>query len=487
MRSSKKWIITFIIVSAVIFLYQCAVNPVTGRKEIMLMSEAHEIKTGAQVHQGILQTYGIYNDPELNKYIARLGQRMAPLTHRPNLKYHFYVLDTPVENAFAAPGGYIYITRGLLAMMNSEAELATIIGHELGHVNARHSARSFTRQILFTLGLVVASELSEDIKKVAPAAMVATQLLFLKYSRSDEYQADSLGVEYARKLSYSPPQMINFFRSIQRLVKIKGGHQIPNFLSTHPLTEKRIERAQGLFIPTDNKLAVKRREFINRTNGLVYGMNPRQGYVEGSRFYHPEMAFSFAIPSKWKVQNTPKQVTLASPKGDAVIMFLARNSSQDLKTHTQSMLKSIANHEVLRESSVRVNRMKAYQSFINYKVESQGQQAGDPNNTMSGQLISIRKGNTIFSFFGTTRSPNYSAYVGDLNHTFHSFAPLKNPKYLNRRPYRVRIQRVPRKMTFQQYLQQQRIPKERWETMGLINSLQLTDMLPPARLIKIIR
>ena len=160
-------------------LVGCVVNPVTGKKEFNIISEAMEIEMGRSTDVSIREEYGIYDDANLNGYVEALGKRMAPITHRPQLPYHFSVLDTPVENAFAAPGGYIYITRGMLAMMEDEAALAAIIGHEMGHVNARHTARAMSRQLLLIGGVLVASALSEDIQKIAPFAIVGLQVLFL--------------------------------------------------------------------------------------------------------------------------------------------------------------------------------------------------------------------------------------------------------------------------------------------------------------------
>ena len=189
-------------------LVSCAVNPVTGKREFMLISEQQEISLGQETDQEIRSQYGVYDHPGLNEYVTRVGMTMVPHSHRSHLGYHFAVLDTPVVNAFAVPGGYIYVTRGILAMMNSEAELAVVLGHELGHVNARHSARRLSNMILVQVGLAVGGALSETFAKISGAASVGIQLLFLKYSRGDERQADRLGVEYARKGSYNPGKMI---------------------------------------------------------------------------------------------------------------------------------------------------------------------------------------------------------------------------------------------------------------------------------------
>ena len=250
MKPTLRRLVAILTLVALSGALSCAINPVTGKKEIMLIPESQEIEMGKSTDESIRQEYGFYEDPALTAYVEKVSRRIVPYTHRNKLEYHFAVLDTPIENAFAAPGGYIYVTRGLLAMMNSEAELATVIGHELGHVNARHSVREYSKQLLLTGGLVLGSVLSKDVAKVAPYLMVGLQVLFLKFSRDDEYQADSLGVLYSRNAGYSPSQMIPFFRSIQKLEeKAGGGTKLPNFLSTHPLTEKRIEEAQKMLQP----------------------------------------------------------------------------------------------------------------------------------------------------------------------------------------------------------------------------------------------
>ena len=183
-----------IVLAALSGLMSCAINPVTGKKEIMLIPESQEIEMGKSTDESIRRQFGLYEDPELTAYVERVSRKLVPYVHRKQLPYHFAVLDTAVENAFAAPGGYIYVTRGLLAMANSEAELATVLGHELGHVNARHSVRQMSNQLLLTGGLILGSVLSEDVAKIAPYLMVGLQVLFLKFSRDDEFQADSLGV-----------------------------------------------------------------------------------------------------------------------------------------------------------------------------------------------------------------------------------------------------------------------------------------------------
>src|SRR5512137_1763548 len=182
----------------------CAVNPVTGKKEFMLYSESQEIELGKQTDAEVAATYGLYDDPALAAYVSKIGLSLAAKTQRPNLPWRFTVLDSPVVNAFAVPGGAVYVTRGILALMSSEAELAAVLGHEIGHVNARHSMSQMSKQQMAQLGLAVGSVVSKEFAKYAGLAGTGLQVLFLKYSRDNENQADGLGVDYARAAGYDP-------------------------------------------------------------------------------------------------------------------------------------------------------------------------------------------------------------------------------------------------------------------------------------------
>ncbi|MDH4272678.1 MAG: M48 family metallopeptidase, partial [Candidatus Aminicenantes bacterium] len=274
----RRW---FFVLFLIIGLVGCATNPVTGKKELSLISENQELALGKQTDVEIRQQYGVYGDAALNAYVQSVGRSLAPHTHRPHLDYQFAVLDTPVVNAFAVPGGYIYVTRGILALMGSEAELAVVLGHELGHVNARHSVQRMSEMMLVQVGLAVGSALSDTFAEISGLAGVGVQLLFLKYSRDDERQADTLGIEYAREGAYNPGEMVAFFSSLEKLGDVSGGHALPGFLSTHPLTSERIDRVRQMLTEGDRTLEVKERPYLGRIDGLVYGNDPRQGYVEG--------------------------------------------------------------------------------------------------------------------------------------------------------------------------------------------------------------
>jgi predicted Zn-dependent protease len=200
----------------------CATNPATGQKEFSLVSEGQEVSMGQEGDKAVQAEYGVYDDPALNAYVDGIGKKLAAVSERPNLEWHFRVVDSPVVNAFALPGGYIYVTRGILAVCNSEAQIAGVLGHEIGHVTARHSARQITRSQLAQVGLGLGSIFVEGFSPYGQAASVGLQLLFLKYSRGDETQADELGVRYASRAGYDPREIPATYSALKRLAEKSG-------------------------------------------------------------------------------------------------------------------------------------------------------------------------------------------------------------------------------------------------------------------------
>src|SRR5512136_848397 len=299
----------------------CAVNPVTGKKEFMLYSESQEIELGKQTDTEVAATYGVYDDQALQAYVSKMGAALAAKGQRPNLPWRFTVLDSPVVNAFAVPGGAVYVTRGILAMMSSEAELAAVLGHEIGHVNARHSMSQMSKQQVAQIGLVVGSVISQKFAKYAGLAGAGLQVLFLKYSRDNENQADGLGMDYARAAGYNPADMAATFAGLQKMGDLSGGSSLPGFLSTHPLTPDRIAHVQSMLQPGDASLARKPEAYLRTVENVVYGEDPRQGYVENGIFYHPGLRFQFLAPAGWKVDNTPSRVLLVAADGNAGLIF----------------------------------------------------------------------------------------------------------------------------------------------------------------------
>ncbi len=163
------------------------------------MSEAQELQIGQESDVQVRQEMGVYDDPELQHYVESVGMRMTQSSQRPNLPWHFTIVDSPAVNAFALPGGYIYVTRGILAYLNDEAQMAGVLGHEIGHVTARHAAQQYSKATAAQFGLGLGAIFSPYARAASGAAQSGLGLLFLKYSRDDELQADRLGAEYAAK------------------------------------------------------------------------------------------------------------------------------------------------------------------------------------------------------------------------------------------------------------------------------------------------
>jgi predicted Zn-dependent protease len=490
--SRTPWIPAVVLGLLLVLIVSCAINPVTGKRELMLIPESLEIEMGKETDVSIRQEYGIYEDEALNAYIRSVGEKMVPITHRPALPYHFAVLDTPIENAFAAPGGYIYITRGMLALMNDEAGLAAILGHELGHVNARHTARAMSRQLLMMGGVILASALSEDIQKIAPFALIGLQVLFLKYSRDDEYQADTLGVQYSRAVGYAPGQVVPLFRSFLRMEKASGGPKIPNFLSTHPLTAKRIDEIQQMLRPEDEILAVRKPEYLARLNGLVVGENPRQGFLEGNAFYHPDLKFRVSIPAGWKLQNTPKQLLLAPDNEEAALFLTAETSNADLSSYMNTKLTQFSESQVneLTRNQVQVNGLLGYRGVYTVRSKTStdaGAGQDESAKPMTVEIDCIKKGGQIFTFLGAAETSQFGKYENAIAQTVRSFGPVNDPNVLNRRPRTLNVVTAAAGGSLRSFLQAQGVPQKQWDAHALMNGLALDDQMERGRRVKVVR
>ncbi|MEL6123598.1 MAG: M48 family metalloprotease, partial [Bacteroidota bacterium] len=252
----------------------CAVNPVTGKKQVVFISESQEIAMGKQYDPSIIAEFGMYEDEDLQSFITAKGKEMGAISHRPELDYQFRILDSPVVNAFAVPGGYIYFTRGIMAHFNNEAEFAGVLGHEIGHVTARHSVVQMSKQQLYS-GLFVAGMIvSEEFRQFGELGSQALGALFLKFGRDDESQSDELGVDYSTQIGYDSHEMANFFNVLDRKRELAGQQRIPEFQSTHPDPVNRFNRVHHLSKIYQEKsafssLKVNRDSYLRLIDGLV--------------------------------------------------------------------------------------------------------------------------------------------------------------------------------------------------------------------------
>ncbi len=326
-------VLTSTVLALILGVVSCAINPVTGERELSLVSESQEIAIGQQADPEIVASMGLYPDEALQEYVSAIGHRLAAVSERPDLPWTFRVIDDPAVNAFAVPGGFIYFTRGILAHMVNEAQLATVMGHEIGHVTARHSAAQITRQQLATAGLALGSMLSEDVAEFAGLAQAGLGLLFLKFGRDDERQSDELAFRYMRGTDYDVREAAGMFEMLARVSTAQGGGRLPEWLSTHPDPGNRRERAAASaeqLDPTEYGSIVDRDEFLRMIDGMVYGPDPREGYFLDQRFIHPELVFELTFPDDWQTRNQKQAVLAASPGQDAMLQLtLAEGSPAD--------------------------------------------------------------------------------------------------------------------------------------------------------------
>ena len=311
-------------------------NPVTGQREITVMDERSEIAEGRKAHEVVLQDYGVYASPRLQAYVNELGQRLAKQSHRKNLEWHFTVLDSPEVNAFALPGGYVYVTRGLMAYMESEADLAGVIGHEIGHVTARHGAQRATRQQTAGLGVLAATVLGAvlEVKGVSGATDIASTLsqgvaagYIASYSRDQETQADKLGAEYLARNNYDPKNMIDVIRVLKSQEQYAAdtaraeGRKPPagaGWLASHPSNDKRLQDIAQFAAQYKGKYGDEGRvRYLQAIDGMTFGESREQGVTRGRNFFHEPLGIALTAPEGWKVQNSGEAVALVNAAGDA--------------------------------------------------------------------------------------------------------------------------------------------------------------------------
>lgn len=319
------------LLGSVLYLSGCSTNPATGEQQFTaLMSPQQENQVGAQEHEKIIKQYGVYDDKGLQNYVNNIGSKVVKDTERPDVIYKFFLLDSPIINAFALPGGYIYITRGTLALSNSEAEMAAVLAHETGHITARHSAERYSRGVATSLGATI---LSAAIGKsgVSDALGMGANMYLQSYSRGQESQADSLGIRYLGRAGYNPTAMTAFLASLQADTELeaklagKKASTGVSYLSTHPATSERVDKTISESIQYANQGVMNRDSHLKKLDGMIYGDSASQGFVRENNFYHPEMGFAFSVPQDFKIVNQPSQIIATSQSGSGIVFDFVPN------------------------------------------------------------------------------------------------------------------------------------------------------------------
>ena len=470
----------------VVLFHSCAVNPVTGKKQLMLMSEAKEIQMGKEYDPTVVATFGVYQDDDLQQYINEKGNEMVALSHRSNLDFDFKILDSPVINAFAVPGGYVYFTRGILAHLNSEAEFMGVLGHEIGHVTARHSASQQSKQTLGQVLLIGGMMASEKFQQFSGYASQGMQLLFLKFSRDNEREADMLGVEYSTLAGYDANKMADFFNVLDQMQLEGTTSGIPTFLSTHPDPGERNIKVHQLAETWQDSIKmtswkVNADTYLKLIDGIVYGEDPRQGFVEEGVFYHPEMKFQFPVPTDWQLQNSPLQVQMAPENGEATIIFAtAIGESTDAVADKVIADLGLTN---VQKTSKTINGLPATK-IISEKLNVNTSTGDTTHLNIATYLIDYNQ--QIFLFHGLSEASNFAKYLPKFTACIESFKALSDPSKLNVQPQRIKVFEATSNGTLQNILTAFGVQEKDLHTIALLNNLNLTDQIEKGKLLKII-
>ena len=412
----------------------CATNPVTGRREFNLMSEAQEISLGQEADPEIKQEMGVYNDAALSSYISNIGQRIAKVSERPHLPWRFTVVDQPAINAFAVPGGFIYFTRGILPFLDNEAEVAGVMGHEVGHVTARHSAQQYSRSIGGQLGLAALGIFVPAARPFGDLSAQALGVLFLKYGRDDELQADSLGARYIATLGWDPAAIPGFLTTLGRIDEAQGDRRgVPNWLSTHPDPLARVDEIR----PVVEKLKVgrsegvtNRDEFLRHIDGIIYGDNPEQGIVRGNVFLHPPLRFRVEFPQGWQVNNSPQQVVAKAPNAEVymILQLVQKPQGRNIQEIALSSMQN-AGFTAMEGERTTINGLDAFVGAYQGQIEGLG--------NVAVRAAHIAHGSSVYMLAGLTPPDVFrqadSAFTGAIR----SFRPLSAAEAENIRPNRV--------------------------------------------------
>ena len=434
---------TILLAPALMSTTACAVNPATGQRQFMLISESEEIEMGREADGPITESFGLYESEALRAMVTNLGNEMASRSERPTLPWSFKLVDDPMVNAFALPGGFIFITRGIMASLNSEAELAGVIGHEIGHVTARHSASQMSRQQFQQIGLGVGSILSSDVASVAGVLSAGLGLLNLSYSRGDESQSDELGVRYMTRAGYDPNALVGVFQTLA--LAGGGGGSVPGWATTHPDPVNREEDIRGIIAASgqDYSEYIRRgEEYLESLDGMTFGQDPREGFFDEETFYHPDMAFALDFPPGWTTVNQKSQVGAISADEAALVVLTVEAGETDAERALSTFLRQ----DDVRGSGSRrtsVNGRPGWEASFTADAEGGG---------LRGAVLFVEHGGAVFRLLGYAAASRWGSHQGTVLGTLESFRPVSDPDILGVEPARIEIVQLPSRMTLRQFI-----------------------------------
>lgn len=462
-----------VVAAAALAIGACATNPATGRKQLILMSEGQEAALGKEADQQAVAAYGLYPDDQVQAYVGGLGRKLAAASERPSLPWSFKVVDDPTVNAFALPGGYIYVTRGLMTHLRTEAELVSVLGHEIGHVTGRHSASQMSKQQLAMGGLIVGMVVEPELQRFGGLAQQGLAVLFLKFGRDDENEADALGLRYMTREEYDPREMVKVFGVLDRVGRAEGGGRMPEWLSTHPNPGNRQTHIRELIAQTGATGSVVNRDaYLRRLDGMVFGDNPREGYFRGQAFYHPDLRFRLTFPGGFKTQNQRQAVAGVSEGQDAMVaLTLTAGSSPEEAARTFLSQQGLQAGRAGRDT---IGGLPAYAAFF---------EAATEQGTLRGQVAFVAYDGKMYRLLAYTPAARFASYQNAFDAAIRSFAPLRDARYLDVQPKRIDLVQLDREMALAEFARAYPSTVE-GATIGLINGVDADQPLARGLLAK---
>lgn len=472
------------LVGSLLLAAGCSTNPATGEQMFNVLSPEQERELGAREHEDILKAFGgAYEDPALQAYVDRVGQRIARHGERPDLDYTFTVLDSPVVNAMALPGGYVYVTRGLLALAEDEAELASVLGHEIGHVIARHAGQRVSQSLVAGLGMAILGA-AVDNPDLMNIAGVGAQAYLQSYSRDQEHEADTLGIRYMARAGYDPRASASLLAKLrehsrlQARIEGKDPDAVDRFdiMATHPRALERVQRvAQAA--PAVAEARLGRDAYLRVIDGLLYGARPADGYIRGQSFVHPVLRFRFRVPEGFRLVNTDEAVYAGDGRGNLILLDADRWRGGDMRAYLEGVWAPRAG---LREvERIEINGLPAATGVTRVRLES---------GPADVRLVAIDfGGGRVFRFTFLTRPGMTGALGVDLRRTTYSFERLSVEEAGRIRPYRLRVHEVRPGETVAALAA--RFPyDDGWneERLRLLNGLAPGEPLVPGALVKLV-
>jgi predicted Zn-dependent protease len=458
----------------------CATNPVTGKKQMTLLSEAEELAIGQQQDQEIRREMGVYDDPELQRYVSDIGQELARKSHRPNLPWSFTIVDSPAINAFALPGGYVYLTRGIMAYLADEAELAGVLGHEIGHVTARHAAQAYTRQAQANIGLTILGIFVPGTQPFTELGATGLGVLFLRHGRDAELEADRLGVEYGSSAGYDPTGVPRFLATLAR-VSAMSERGVPNWLSTHPDPGSRVTKAEpfaGKFT-SDEAKTVNHDRYLERIQGLVFGDSPKDGIVRGNEFLHPLLRIGVRFPEGWELINTPDAVMAQEP---GTQHFMVLQEVEPLRgrsiADTAIAVMRQAGYNVMDGTMLKINGNDAHLGIYRGKAKDVGE--------VVMRAAHIQVGRQLYVVAGFTPKGEFDLIDPEIQSAVKTFRQLTPQEASDIRPNKIDVYVVRQGDSWQSIAARQGKGYVNAATLAIMNDREVSAQPQPGDRVKIV-